>query len=684
MPPPKMPAALFTPAEHTINAALAAAFAPRSTERIADWAARNIRLTAVEGSFRDLPYDVSHTPIINSFFDWWQDPATTTWKFVIMKGSQFGVTLASIIGASYDYANDPVNVLYLANDETNAREVVRRRFDPILRQISDRIADDIDGTGTLPIKNINGALLIYSGAQVSTRLISWPITKVICDEAALHKKTAAGHSTEQAAQRTEKQPGRKMLVFSKPETWPVWRATPTTGTLENIGEDTSHLTEEWISGTQEVPMVPCPHCAGLQEFTDKQLRAPKAMLPGLDLLESDLDLDEISRHTWYECTHCAHPIYDEHKPEMVRNYVLQPAPLDRQEAKKRGFARTRVIAVDPRHPDIIRYKRPTPGVRSLHVSDIYNLLSPTCSFGAIHVKKLLALRDPEKNAVYHKDTLGLPKPEVRHSTTANSKLLLRLCGAYPRLGIIDPLTGLLQPPLHPLPCQAKRLTVQIDYQQGEAGQASYFPFTLTAFDDKDQDWTVDYGILRSWQDIEDLLKIEFTLPDGKTTGRIMFGLMDSQHDTTAVIEFCLLPGIYGTLWPSAGVSKLLDIDRRDLTEKYGVVFWVLNYKSLFWEERLYSWHLAKWCEFLDPTNPARLHTTAAARHAQITPRPFLPIDVCQDFLDQLSNMHCTPKSPTDPTLGTTWTKIHTGRPNDYGDCKKLAIITRAFYKMAAA
>ena len=52
-------------------------------------------------------------------------------------------------------------------------------------------------------------------------------------------------------------------------------------------------------------------------------------------------------------------------------------------------------------------------------------------------------------------------------------------------------------------------------------------------------------------------------------------------------------------------------------------------------------------------------------------------DVCQDFLDQLSNMHCTPKSPTDPTLGTTWTKIHTGRPNDYGDCKKLAIITRA-------
>jgi len=666
--------------ETLVNQCLAEAFRPLSTERIADWAYRVIRLNNVEGEFKNLPYDVQRTPINTDMFDWWQDPTSKYSEYVIMKGSQDGRTLGAAICAAYNFANNPGNFGYFGSSKEEANRITRARFMPILRQADPSISDAIDLAGEAAVvKLINGNVFLTHGGTVPPA--SWPLRDIVIDEAAIQPLTEFGSTMELAAKRSEKQSGRKILIFSKPEIWPKYQANPRNGDLRLINGERALFTEKWMSGTQEVPMVPCPHCGGFQELTDEQFRAPARLLPGLDLQEADIDLTEIENNTWYECVHCAHPIYEKDKAQMVRSYRLEPAPLDPKEAKRRGFARPRMVGCDPKHPDITRYKRPLPGVKSIHTSDLYNITTPECSWGKIHRKKLAAQRDPSAWATYCKDCRGEPPAETTYSGELTDRILSRLKGAYKKLGLIDPLTGELGTPLHSLPIDPERLTVQIDYQEGAVGQSSYFPFTLTAFDDKDQIHVVDYGILKTLEDIADLLQIEFQGPSGKK-GRITFGLMDSQHDTSTVLEFCQRPGVYGRLYPSAGVSRNLDIDRRDLTlkSKYGVPFWALNYRSSYWENQLYTFALSKWCELLDPNNRARLNGIAAARHAHICPRIFLPIDTCDDYYAQISNMHEAPVSAKDPTKGLCWQKIRSSDPNDYGDCLKLALILRRFFR----
>lgn len=656
---------------------------PRSRAPIYEWARENIVLPDVEGAYAGKPYDIARSPILREILDWWQAESlpgrSVPHKLVLMKGSQSGVTLVAGIATAHDFANDPGSVLYISNNADQASKTGRFRFVPLIAQADPEAAGDIEEMGEGAVyKLIKGHLFLCVGGQVPSALVSWPIRKAIVDESALHKCSDKGSTIELAEKRTEKQPGRKVFVFSKPEGWPIYRADPRNRTLQRVSGDDTIFSDAWLSGTQEVPMVPCPHCGKYQELTDEQFRAPKNLLPGLDLPESGLDLIQIEQNTWYECLHCLHPIYDEkHKAEMVAAYRMEAPPLDEKEARTRGFAKPRRVACDPAHPDIVLYRRPDPGVRSIHISDFYNVASAECNWGILHRKKIVAQRSLEKFAIYCKDTRGLPPPEVSRSVDLTPHVLLRLCAPFERLRILDE-NGILQGPQHPLPCRVHKLMLTVDYQQGAVHQSSYFPFLITAFDEKRQPWFCDWGIARNLEMLEDIMKLEFTTPDG-LKGAIQFGLMDSQHDPTTVIEFCMRPGIYGRLWPSAGVSKNLDIDRRNLTEKYGFLYWVYNYQNAYWEAKLYQWALGKWCEFLNPKTPGGLHTDQCRRHAALCPRPFFPKDADTEFLEQMSNMHQALVDENDPSKGLIWKKVHPSKPNDYGDAAKLALIARRIF-----
>lgn len=664
--------------EHAfIQSVFAEIYKPRDLEPIADWAKRCLKLPTVEGEFAALPYDVARTPLVRHFFDWWQSEDSTYTEYVDMKGSQSGRTLGAVVASSYDFSHEPHSTMYLTNTAETAAAVGKIRFVPMLRQAAPEINDAIDDSGDGAVfKVIKGALFICTGGTVPTRLQSWPLRRAHIDEAALHRSTEAGTTMDLATKRTEKQSGRKVNIFSKPEAWPKYRADPRNGSLTRISGDNSIFTERWMSGTQCVPMVPCPHCNGFQELNDEQLKAPPELLPSRDLSESDVDLAAVEATTWYECFHCQGKIYDHQKAEMVRQFDMRPAPIDPREAKAAGFARPRMIACDPRHPEINKYRLPDPGVFSLHESDLYNIFAAECSFGRIHRKRIAAKRDPEKWAIYCKDIRGEPPPEVTHTAAVTPKLLSRLKGTHFKLNCVDPQTNRVRVPEHPLPCDPLELTIQIDYQQGQVGQASFFPYLITAFDEKWQSFPCDWGVVFALEDLWDLMQTEFTAPNGQQ-GRITFGLMDSQHDPTTVIEFCLRNGIYGRLFPSRGVSKMLAIERADLTAKSnGLPFWAYNYKATYWESQLYQWQLSRWCEILDPSRIGALHTAGAQRHAAICPRMFLPVDTDEDFYDQCSNMHETWKDPNDPAKGLTWEKIHSSKPNDLGDTLKLSLICR--------
>lgn len=668
--------------EHSfIHEVFAEIYKPRDLERIGDWAKRCIKLPTIEGEYAGLPYDVGRTPIIQHFFQWWQSEDSTYKHYVTMKGSQDGRTAAAIVATAYDFAHEPCSTMYLSNTDDMAAAVGRFRFVPILRQAAPEINDAIDDSGEGAVfKVIKGALFLCSGGTVPTRLASWSLKKVHIDEAALHRSTEVGTTIDLSDKRTSRQTGSKLNVFSKPEQWPKYRADPRNGSLTRISTDKSIFTEKWMSGTQHVPMVPCPHCNGFQELHDGQLKALPELLPSRDLSDYELDLKAIERATWYECWHCKEPIYDHQKAEMVRKFEMRPAPIDAKLAKAEGFARARMIALDPRHPEITRYRNPDPEVFSCHVSDIYNIFSAECAFGKIHRKFLAAKNDPEKFAIYCKDIRGEPPPETPATAAVTAKLLERLKGTHLRLNCIDPITRQLQTPQYPLPIDPMELSLTVDYQAGQITQAAFFPFVITAFDEDWKAYLVDYGIANSLDDLFDLLQIEFTSKSG-IKGRITSGLMDAQFDPATVIGFCLRDGIYPRIFPARGVSKLHAIDRVDMSAKAGgIPFYAVNFKSTYFEEHLYRWQFGKWAEILDPSRSGALNAVATVRHAAICPRMFLPADVCSDYLEQASNMAEGWVNEDDPSKGTIWRKIFTSKPNDFGDCTKLAIINRRLRK----
>lgn len=651
-------------------------YRPKSRESMAEWAEHHITLPPIEGAFSGMPYIVDRFPLVRVLFDWWQDESGEFPEMSIMKGSQGGLTLGAAICAAHDFAHDPVSILYMANNDSMAANVGKMRFVPILKQAAADISDAIDDSGEAAVfKRIRGCLFMCCGGQVPSKLASWPIPRVIVDEAALHKTTDNGTTIDLADMRTQKQPRRKVLAFSKPEEWPVYSANPRTNALTLVSGDGSRFTERWMSGTQEVPMVPCPHCGGFQELTDAQFRAPAQLLPGINLAHSDMDLSAVERETWYECVHCHHPIYERHKAEMVKHFRMEAAPLDAAEAKKRGFARPRMVASDPRHPDIVKFKRPLPGRRSIHISDLYNISAQTCSFGALHRRKLEAERDTSAFGVYCKDVKGEPPPLEIATATLTSVMLQRLCGAYPRLQVLDPNTGVLQGPQYSLPCEAVKLFLTVDYQAGQLGQGAYFPFLLTAFDVEGRPYICDWGNLRDLDTLYELLAVQFVQKLSGQKGRVSKGLMDAQHRPGDVFEFVKRPGVYGRLFPSRGVSKDSPVYAVNLTRKEDLPFWAYNYNSSYWEGQLYRWKLGRWCEILDPSRPGLIHSASAKKHAAICPRPFLPVDADDDLYQQLSNMHEDYANPKDPGKGLIWKKVHPSKPNDFGDMFKLALIS---------
>lgn len=670
-----------------LNDVLSDIYKPRSTESIAAWALRVLKLPGIEGEFSAMPYDVSRSPVMAHFFEWYQDEESIYYEFVSMKNSQAGETLAASVATAYDFANEACGTMYVSNTDQVAAAVGKARFVPLLKQADPEISEEINDSGEGAVfKIIKGCPFICTGGTVPTKLASWPIKKIHVDEAALHRVTPKGTTMDLASMRTQKQTGRKNHIFSKPEEWVTYRYDAKSNQLIRTSSDNSVFTERWMRGTQCVPMCPCPHCGGRQEFTDAQLRAPKQLLPGMDENAFDIDLERLEAETWYECVHCKLPIYEHHKAAMVAAYQMLPAPLDEATAKREGFARPRVVACDPRHPDVVMYRRPEPGVYSQHISDFHNITSATCTFGAIHRRKLSAERNPTAYATYCKDCLGEPPPNERITSVLSSKILARLRGTYERLQVINPLNNAVQGPQHDLPCEPKLLCLTADYQKGQVGASSYFPFLITAFDDQWRMWIVDYGTVFNLDDLQEIVGLDFTTPSGKTK-RIGFGFMDSQHDPGTVHEFCQRDGsdggskVYLKIFPSAGVSRSAQIEVKDLTNKTGFPFFVYNYLSDYWEGQLYTWLLAKWAEYLDPNKPGVLHSDKAKKHANICPRPFLPLDADDGFFDQLSNMHETYKDDEDPTKGLHWDKIHPSKPNDYGDCAKLAVIIRRHFQM---
>ena len=614
-------------------------YRPRERRPIGDWAKKNIVLAVGENKkFAGQPYDIKRTVYNDRLFQFIQDDHSR--ELIFIKGSQAGFTLSVFVAIAWILEHSPGNVLYATDTIPNAKELGKRRMHPIISQISKEVADrmeDNDQTGML--KEVNGVLIKLVGAASASGFVSWPISYGFVDEAEIHEVLPEGSTISLTRARFKADDDYKMCVFSKPQDEPQYSDDRETGRKRLATGAGTLAYDEYLSGTQEKLMVPCPHCQHPQELRWSQVRYDHCRSSLDGVIPIEYDPIRILRETFYECEGCGEAIKEHHKEDMILAGEWIPAE------KREG-----------------PYKQAVPYKVSAHTSDLYVYSFENVKWGNLALKWVEAQGDENKLNAFYNDHLGLPRPKRAAAGAVTMSAADRLIDVYPRLMVYDDRRK-WQGAQHGLPIDPVFVGVAIDKQDG------YFKFVIGAFCPRGEIYVLDWGSLADWQDVTQLLRdFSAKAPNGQTGG-FYAGLMDCGFSRSSVIDYCysiggLIPHFMpsrgwkeitsrGTVWPSEDKSSP------------GRVVTIVNFDSQYFETNLYRYRMLEWSPTRSNRNAPRLH---------------LPIDVDESFKKELTNAHQVdvPKKDTGITV-PMWQKAREHDANDFADCVKNLIILWAIH-----
>lgn len=616
-------------------------YQPRETRPAGDWARETITLALGENKkFAGQPYDISRTPYNNRLFTFIQ--SQTERELITVKGSQCGFTLAVFVTIAWLLKHAPGNIFYVTDSLPNARELGKRRLTPILRCISDEVADRLDdGDQTGVNKEVNGAIIRLTGAQAISGFISWPVSYGFVDEAETHELLEEGSTIALTRARFKNDDEHKFVVFSKPQDEPTYEVDKTTGRKKLTSGRGTLTMDEYYSGSQEKLRVPCPHCGMEQELVWANIRYEhcRTSLPGI--LPVEYDTDRVLTDTYYECAFCQGKIEEHHKSAIVNAGTWHPTP----EADRLG-----------------PYKKPVPKRISCHISDLYVFSFEQVRWGHLASKWIEAQGDDNKLEAFYNDHLALPRPRKKATGLLTLTAAERLLSAYPRLDLYDDRKK-WQGAQHPLPIEPVFAGVAIDKQDG------YFKFTAGVFDRRGELYVIDWGTLADFDDVSALLS-DFTAqsPSG-VQGGFYAGLMDCGYSRGSVIDYCFaIRGLIPYFAPSRGWKEIANkgtIWPTDDTSKPGRIVQIVNFDSQYWETDLYRYRIAEF----NPHRPRRR-----------SPRIHLPHNTTDDFLKEITNaQQVSTANKYGINSKLMWGKARPHDPNDYGDTLKNLLLLWALH-----
>ena len=238
--------------------------------------------------------------------------------------------------------------------------------------------------------------------------------------------------------------------------------------------------------------VPCPHCGEFIELKFSQLKWPERG-------EENLSNADRAEQAYYVCQSCGAIINDSQKQDMLLKGEWRDIRCDTVFVRKVAFW-------------------------------INTLYSPFVRFSEVALEFMESKDDPEKFQNFTNSWLAEPWEETALKTSAD--LVLERQTEYERWA---------------LPPWTKLVTGGVDVQ--EAG----FYWTIRAFGDYMTSQNVAHGLALSFAEVEKIMNLELSMPDGTTKMLPRLVLIDSGDQTDMVYDFC----VYNSDWalPVKGMGE---------------------------------------------------------------------------------------------------------------------------------
>lgn len=472
--------------------------------------------------------------------------------------------------------------------------------------------DDI-ATHLISLKNMD---IVVSGSGSAGPFMEAWYRLIILDELENHLQDQETTTYDRARSRQATVPDGKLVAMSKPEM---------AGGIIDLN---------YIRGSQEKWMVPCPRCERRIELLTSFL-----VFNHCKDLAAGWDLARVLSETYYQCQLCGGRIDEREKRAMVNAGEWIPTPV----ADRRKPPSGNIVAREP-------------GVRSFHISDLYSLF-PAVNWGFLakeYITAYLIEPNESRKKYFRTNHEGLPWDSEALSLDEDAILALR-GGVVEQHGdrkvVIGQAyeTAYVDGELHmPIPFRPRLLTITVDKQDDDI-----FKFGVCAWKGDGQTFLVDFGRLRGDDQLLAMRERPYYVEGFDEPVYIFSGLVDSGNWQTEVYRLCLRAQDLGwELHPSRGSGWTSEFEGK-----------TLYYKLDFCDQR--PIYVRK---FLDHRIKNDFYIGKVAKRSE--PRWWLPKNVTPEFCAELRAERLVPQIINGrPVQRWIHDKAKFG-PNDFGDVMK--------------
>ena len=465
----------MTPAAESLRDYIRSIYDPIDRRGVVDWCSEEVilseRQTQMPGAF-----STAMTPYLREPLECFGDIDVT--DLVLVMGTQCGKTTMIQAGTAWRICNKPQPALWVMPTEGLAKSFSETRWMPLFDDSPTLRAQKPSNPNKF--KNLEQhfarCTLNFVGSNSPANLASRPAGLLLLDEVdKFNKETDLETSALNLAEnRTKSFVGALRVKTSTPTTvdGPIW--------------------QEYLKGSQEKFMLPCPHCAVRIELLWEQVKWDREAKS-----DDKWDMSKVEESAHYECQGCKGTIRDGDKMEMLQAGKWEASNPSAQ----RGF-------------------------RSFHLNSLY---APwrSCSFGSLAVK---FLRDTETlNGLQDFTNSTMAQPWEQVETSIGDARILGLSGDY-EIG-----TCPIDNPAALVLC-------------ADVGQDKQH-WAVTAFAADGASYIVDYGTTLAVEDLLLLIGKEYPTPSGVMV-QAECGLIDSGWGTFRVYQTCVDSG--GFFHPAKG------------------------------------------------------------------------------------------------------------------------------------
>jgi phage terminase large subunit GpA-like protein len=387
---------------------------------------------------------------------------------------------------AYITDRDPGDVLYVYPDEQTAKENSRDRIIPMI-QASPKLAEYMtaadDDMASIRIK-LQHMAIYMAWARSAARLANKPIRYVIFDEIDKYPPTAGKREAapialgEKRTQTFRRMGKEKIWKISTPtiESAPIWQA---------MTKESQVIFDFWTR---------CPFCDELQLMTFSQIKWPRDPESG-EHPNAERTVSE--KLAWYECKHCKKKWNDDQRDHAVRAGEWHARSLNWQKRDdwQQGKPGLKLFAY---------LKKYQPAKIGFHIpARISPFVSISENAGAFlkykHSGKLDDFKDFKNNFEAE------PWKQITISTS-EKRILEARCELSPET----------------VPEDAVLLTCGVDIHKFG------FWFAVRAWAVDYTSWLIHYGLIQTWEDVEQLLfQTAYPKAESDTTLRIFRAAVDT-------------------------------------------------------------------------------------------------------------------------------------------------------------